>query len=61
MSKQIVEYTIRMDKETSDKLVRMSEADGEDNELVYLEEMVIKLINEKAISCEGRKLLKTPL
>lgn len=44
--KQIVEYTIRMDKETSDKLVRMSEAVGQDNELVYLEEMVIDLINQ---------------
>ena len=44
--KQIVEYTIRMDKETSDKLVEMSEASGEDNELVYLEEMVVRLIEQ---------------
>ena len=44
--KQIVEYTIRMDKEASDKLVEMSEASGEDNELVYLEEIVIELINQ---------------
>ena len=41
-----VEYTIRLDKETSDTLVRMSEASGEDNELVYLEEMVVELINQ---------------
>ena len=41
-----VEYTIRLDKEASDKLVRMSEASGEDNELVYLEEIIVKLIEE---------------
>jgi len=44
MNRQTVEYTIRMDKKTSDRLVEMSEATGEDNELVYLEKMVIDAI-----------------
>ena len=41
-----IEYVIRLDTSTSDKLVRMSEASGEDNELVYLEEIIVKLIEE---------------
>jgi hypothetical protein len=44
---QVVEYTIRMDKAHSDELVKMAEADGEDNELVYLENMVVSVIEEK--------------
>ncbi len=47
MSKQIVEYTIRMDKAHSDELVKMSESEGEDNELVYLENIAISIIEEK--------------
>lgn len=47
MSKQIVEYTIRMSKQHSDELARMSESEGEDNELVYLEEIVISVIEIK--------------
>ncbi len=51
-----VEYTIRMNKKTSDKLVGMSEASGEDNELVYLEEMVVELIeNPEKQPCHNRK------
>lgn len=46
---QVVEYTIRMLKSESDKLVQLSEAKGEDNELVYLEEHVRSWIKRSKV------------
>ena len=43
-SEQTVEYVITMPKTHSDALARMSVSQGEDNELVYLEKLVIDTI-----------------
>jgi len=48
--KQIVEYIIRMNKKHSDELIRMSKAQNQDDELVYLEESVILFIEQKHLA-----------
>lgn len=43
----INEYIVTLDEKTSNKLTELSEAAGIDNDLEYLESMVIKMINNE--------------
>ena len=48
----INEYIVTLDNETSNKLTELSEAAGIDNDLEYLESMVIKMIKRESRSAE---------
>ena len=49
----VVEYVMQMPKSKSDKLIKLSEQSGEDNELAYMEGVVYEHIDNGVVKKDG--------